>query len=64
MLKLTPIALMKAVKNLVEVEGIKRAHIKDGVALANFFSWLEKAMQNGEIITEVSAADRLLEFRK
>jgi Xaa-Pro aminopeptidase len=63
-LKLTPIALMKAVKNNVEIEGLKRAHIKDGVALANFFSWLEKAMESGHPLTEISAADKLLEFRK
>ena len=33
--------LMKAVKNPVEVANIRRAHIKDGVAVTRFMYWLK-----------------------
>ena len=53
---------MKAVKNDVEIENIRQVMIKDGLALTRFFHWLEHSA--GKIrITEISAADKLLEFR-
>jgi len=53
---------MKAVKNEAEIENIRQVMIKDGVALTNFFYWLEKSL--GKVkITEMSASDKLLEFR-
>lgn len=53
---------MKAIKNDVEIENIRQVMIKDGLALTKFFYWLEKSL--GKIkITEISAADKLLEFR-
>jgi len=53
---------MKAVKNDVEIENIRQVMIKDGLALTRFFYWLEHSV--GKIkITEISAADKLLEFR-
>ncbi|MBN1387083.1 MAG: aminopeptidase P family protein [Bacteroidales bacterium] len=53
---------MKAVKNDVEIENIRQVMIKDGLALTSFFHWLENSV--GKIrITEISAADKLLEFR-
>ncbi|GJQ83847.1 hypothetical protein Trydic_g5704 [Trypoxylus dichotomus] len=60
--ELTPIALMKAVKNPVEIKGMKNAHVKDGIALCSYFSWLEKNIDK-EVITEVSGSDKLTEFR-
>lgn len=53
---------MKAVKNDVEIDNIKQVMIKDGVALTMFFHWLENSVGK-EKITEISAADKLLEFR-
>ncbi|NXV89439.1 XPP1 aminopeptidase, partial [Calonectris borealis] len=38
----TPICIAKAVKNASETEGMRRAHIKDAVALCELFNWLEK----------------------
>ena len=35
------ISLPKAIKNPVEIEGMRQAHIRDGVALTAFFCWLE-----------------------
>lgn len=59
----SPIAQMKAVKNAVEIQGMRRAHIKDAVTLCEYFSWLEKEIPKGHI-TEVSAADKLEEIKK
>lgn len=53
---------MKAVKNRVEQENIMEVMIRDGVALTMFFHWLETNIGK-ERITEISAADKLLEFR-
>lgn len=61
--EITPSALMKAVKNAIEVQGMRNAHIKDAVALCCYFSWLEKAIKT-ETVTEISGAQKLDEFRK
>ena len=39
-----PIAVMKSVKNDAEMEGMRRAHIVDGAAMAEFMAWLEHAI--------------------
>lgn len=36
-----PTEIMKAVKNPVEVENIRKAHVKDGVAFTKFMYWLK-----------------------
>ncbi|XP_076166022.1 xaa-Pro aminopeptidase ApepP isoform X2 [Ptiloglossa arizonensis] len=62
---ITSINLMKAIKNNVEIEGMKAAHIRDAVALVKYFSWLEDRIKNKkEIITEVSGAVQLEKFRQ
>lgn len=54
--------LPKAVKNPVEVENERIAHIKDGVALTKFIYWLKRNV--GKIpITELSAEEKLYSFR-
>uniref|UniRef100_A0A8C8RK10 Xaa-Pro aminopeptidase 1 n=1 Tax=Pelusios castaneus TaxID=367368 RepID=A0A8C8RK10_9SAUR len=58
----TPICIAKAVKNAAETEGMRRAHIKDAVALCELFNWLEKEVPKGSV-TEISAADKAEEFR-
>ncbi|CAG7820443.1 unnamed protein product, partial [Allacma fusca] len=63
-LKLTPISLMKSLKNSVEVQGIINCHVRDAAALCNFFAWLEEAMLSGQKLTEISAADKLQKFRE
>ncbi len=57
-----PTILMKAVKNDTEVKNIRNAHIKDGVAHTKFMYWLKKNIGKQEI-TELSASDKLKEFR-
>jgi Xaa-Pro aminopeptidase len=42
--RLSPIQLLKAVKNPVEIQGFRNCHIRDGAALVTFFAWLEAAV--------------------
>ena len=57
-----PTILMKAMKNDVELENIKEAHIKDGIAITKFMYWI-KTRYNKEDITELSSADKLTSLR-
>ncbi|RHY30515.1 hypothetical protein DYB32_004251 [Aphanomyces invadans] len=54
----------KAFKNPVEIQGMKNAHLRDGVAQVKFFSWLEEAIAAGEVISEVAADKKQQEFRQ
>ena len=57
-----PTIMFKAVKNEVELENIRKSHIKDGIAFVKFMYWLKQNI--GKIkITEISASDKLEEFR-
>ncbi|KAK7009131.1 xaa-Pro aminopeptidase 1-like isoform X1 [Biomphalaria glabrata] len=58
----SPIALLKSVKSKAEMAGMERAQIKDGVAMCEFFVWLEKEFAKGTV-TEISAADKAEQFR-
>ena len=55
--KLSPMALPKAIKNTAEAKGLQDAHERDGVAMARFFSWLEKKVVAGADLDEIAAAD-------
>jgi Xaa-Pro aminopeptidase len=59
----SPIALWKACKNPTEVQGARACHVRDGVALVRFLTWLEDAVDRGEAISEIEAADQLEAFR-
>jgi Xaa-Pro aminopeptidase len=61
--KESPVTRLKALKNKTEITGAKAAHIRDGVAMVSFLQWLEKAVPQGGV-TEISAAEKLEEFRK
>uniref|UniRef100_A0A0E0J2Q5 Aminopeptidase P N-terminal domain-containing protein n=1 Tax=Oryza nivara TaxID=4536 RepID=A0A0E0J2Q5_ORYNI len=41
----SPVALSKAVKNPVELDGLRKAHIRDGVAVVQYLAWLDNQMQ-------------------
>ena len=58
-----PAILMKAIKNPVELENTRNAHIKDGVAFTKFMYWLKNNIGKTEI-TEISASDYIYECRK
>ncbi|MBR4827147.1 MAG: aminopeptidase P family protein [Bacteroidales bacterium] len=59
----TPVRLAKAVKNPFEVEGMRRCHVRDGVAMVRFLHWLERSVQADRVVSEWDAAVRLREFR-
>lgn len=56
-------ALMKAVKNKTETDNIRKAHIKDAVAVCRFMYWL-KTNAGSIPMTELSAAEYLEGLRK
>lgn len=58
----SPIPAMKAIKNEIEVEGFRRAMIRDGVALVKFLRWLQTAVSKGQE-TEISVAEKLTALR-
>jgi Xaa-Pro aminopeptidase len=61
-LKPSPIALFKAVKNPTEIAGFRTAHIRDGVAMVRFLCWLDRALGKKKV-TERDAAAKCSEFR-
>lgn len=58
-----PVRLPRARKNAVEQEGARAAHRRDGAALAAFLAWFAREAPTGRL-TEMSAAERLLAFRR
>ena len=58
----SPIPAMKAIKNEIEIEGFRRAMIRDGVALVKFLRWLQTAVAKGQE-TEISVAEKLTALR-
>lgn len=84
LMKQSPLALAKSLKNPIELDGLKNAHIRDGAAVVQYLVWLDKQMQeiygasgyfvevestnvkkHSETakITEVSASNKLMDFR-
>lgn len=54
---------IKGIKNNTEIENQRKAYLKDGIALVKFFHWLDNRLGK-EKITEYSAQEKLLAFRK
>lgn len=61
--KRNPEILMKAIKNETEIANIRIAQRKDAVAHVKFMKWLKENVGKMKI-TEISASDKLDEFRK
>lgn len=57
------ISQLKSCKNNVEIDGMCSSQLRDGVAMVKFLSWLDNNVGRSRI-TEMSAADKLLSFRK
>jgi Xaa-Pro aminopeptidase len=57
-----PVQLPKACKNPVEIEGSRKAHIRDGAALSNFLAWFAREAPNGHL-TEIDTAKALEGYR-
>ncbi len=60
---MNPSIRMKAEKNETELANIRKAQIKDSVAHVKFMKWLKENIGKTRI-TEISASDKLDEFRK
>lgn len=58
-----PCQLPKACKNPVEIEGARKAHIRDGAALTRFLAWFSREAPNGQL-DEITAAETLEGFRR
>ena len=58
-----PIARMKAVKNVVEIEGARAAHRRDGAAVTRFLAWFEREAPRGQL-TEIDAVAAIESFRR
>ena len=58
-----PAVLPKAIKNDVELNGTRAAHVRDGVAVSRFLQWMEKVAPQGGL-DELAAAAKLREFRE
>ncbi|KAF9455355.1 peptidase M24, structural domain-containing protein, partial [Collybia nuda] len=55
---------MLSVKNKREIDGLRRAYLRDGASFVRFLAWLETKLSEGYDITEYEAASRLTEFRR
>ncbi len=58
-----PIALMKAVKNPVEIAGAHAAQARDGAAMVRFLAWFDREAPRGHL-TEIEAVKALETFRR
>ncbi|PVU92142.1 hypothetical protein BB559_003830 [Furculomyces boomerangus] len=61
----SPATVLKLTKNKVELDGIRKCHIRDGVARVKFYAWLERELFENNMdlkISESEAADKLFEF--
>jgi len=61
--KQDPIYYLKSLKNKTEIKNSIKTHIYDGAALTKFIFWLKNNFKTKKI-TEISAQEKLLEFRK
>ncbi len=59
----SPVILEKSIKTQVEIEGMRKAHYIDGLAMTRFLYWLEKSVQAGEKLSEWDGAVKLGEYR-
>jgi len=57
-----PCQLPKACKNAAELDGTRRAHIRDGQALTRFLAWFAAEAPKGQL-TEIDTVEKLESFR-
>ena len=60
---MNPSQAFKAIKNEVEIENSKHAHLKDGIAMTKFMYWLKNNYCHIDM-NEISISDKVLEFRQ
>ena len=59
----SPVQAWKAVKNSIEIGGMRDCHLQDGLAMVRFLHWLERCIQNDRAISEWDAAVKLGQLR-
>ncbi len=59
----SPVQLAKAIKNPIQIQGIRQAMMRDGLALVKGFIEIEQRILRGEIVTEMTVTDILHKFR-
>ncbi|ANZ73843.1 BA75_01432T0 [Komagataella pastoris] len=60
----SPVAIIKAKKNEVELTNAREAHIKDAIALVKYYEWLwQEVGVKGELVDELEAAQKLEFFQ-
>lgn len=57
-----PCVLPKAIKNPVELDGMRAAHRRDAIAMCRFLAWMAQVATTG--ITEIDVVERLEQFRR
>ena len=57
-----PCVLPRAIKNQQEIDGARKAHLRDGVAVTKFLHWLDTTAQTATV-DEIEAATKLEGFR-
>ena len=57
-----PTYQFKSIKNKIEINNMKKAHVLDGVAVSKFIYWIKNI--NKKKITEVDAQNKLEKFRR
>ena len=59
---LTPVALMKMIKNDTEIAGMRHAHILDGAAVTKMIKWLKETAET-EAKSELGVSEKLKNYR-
>ena len=54
---------LKAIKNPVEISGLKKVMIRDGIAWVKTLYWIQDAILRGDPLTEISVARRIASLR-
>ncbi|KAJ9098882.1 hypothetical protein QFC19_006220 [Naganishia cerealis] len=59
-----PVDAAKAIKNKIEIEGFRRAYLRDGAATVRWMTWLdEQIKEKGHEVGEWEAGEKLTELR-
>lgn len=60
----SPVAMLKAVKNDVQIANVRTSHVRDGVAMVRSLIEIEKAVASGRPLTEIDVAEILESNRR
>ncbi|CEF65943.1 Xaa-Pro aminopeptidase 1 [Strongyloides ratti] len=60
---LSPVQVLKAIKNETELNGMRQAHIRDSGAVIEFLIWLEEELKSGKTLSEKIAMNKLDSLR-